>query len=283
MVHYDQMAPTITARPTIIAWAVGGLWWTLREFIHTFASATISTLVGSILLRFVCSHACSHAGFIFEPICNAYSVTYTTENVNYASLAEGATVVLDLTSTGYMQIDCADVTFIKWLMGRPGPIPHSPVTVLGLELRPGQCWPLAGLSGHIGIQLPSAIRVNNFTISHILSAGSVSISTPRVGILWGVVDTSKYAGFLASNPQIDSYTPGSSLQDQMGSSNAHNRTLFPLAKTKYNIHSDDPVQSFAVTGYAGGMTVNTIIYEVLDNWGDSRFTCLYSIKIYGRM
>jgi SUN domain-containing protein 1/2 len=58
-----------------------------------------------------------------------------------------------------------------------------------------------------------------------------------------------------------------------------------IAKFTYDIHASQNVQTFEVDPEVKGLGVDfgVVVARVLNNWGQDSYTCLYRIRVHGRM
>ncbi|KAJ3557075.1 hypothetical protein NM688_g1669 [Phlebia brevispora] len=251
--------------------------WLVRETIQTFAGALVSAIFGSIILRAACFQddvlglLCGYAAArtVLGSSCNYPNVTLA--ETNWATYSAGARIVNTFTSPTHVIQDRVDVAFVRRLLKRPIPQPLPPDTILRQHHLIGDCWPMSGTSGHIGIALAQPLHVTNVTILHLTGGTDDAGSAPRSAILWGI----------SSRPlqQHFDHHISSPLQAQL-TMVLDPRTVVPLAKVFYDIHTRLSSQWFIATG-CEPIEVSTVIFEVLDNWGESSFTCLYGLYIHG--
>ncbi|KAL1941490.1 hypothetical protein VTO73DRAFT_6929 [Trametes versicolor] len=146
------------------------------------------------------------------------------------------------------------------------------------DVHVGSCWKLHALPSQLGIRLPRMLYPSHITVEHLPSEIVLDIGeAPKNMTLWGVVDGKH-------NKQAFEALVAAGLSDYSGQVPTIARGLLwaPLASFTYDIHHEDPVQTFPVSqSYAeSGLAFGNVAVEVLDNWGGDS-TCLYRVRIHG--
>jgi SUN domain-containing protein 1/2 len=137
----------------------------------------------------------------------------------------------------------------------------------------GNCWPMNGSSGAIGISLAREISPQSITIEHVPKHLSLdSRSAPKNLEVWAVLD------------EVGDETQGTDgLPDfltQFGHSPADTKERFVfLSDIDYNVLSVDHIQNFPLQHKLSRVAV--IVVFVKSNWGNENFTCLYRIRVHG--
>lgn len=202
-------------------------------------------------------------------------------------------------------------------IGLPGAaVTAPPETVLQATVLPGQCWPVAmshggGSSSNkpqattaappavVTIRLTQPVAVSAVTIDHasrlLLSDPDQQLQTaPKIVKIYGYAPcghttTSSTTcddglGFdVASKALLAEIT-----YDIHGESNVQTfATTGSLESTKPNVHHDDDGSCSAVEaahscgGGEGSAVIAAVSVEIVENWGNKDYTCLYRIRVHG--
>ncbi|EPT00002.1 hypothetical protein FOMPIDRAFT_1123344, partial [Fomitopsis schrenkii] len=194
---------------------------------------------------------------------------------NFASLASGASTVDSLTSPTYMPPLHPVVSWLKRRSGQKIPVPHPPSAVLdqGNE----GCWPISGPSGRLGIDLPAAIHIFNFSIGHTPRNLTVDVrSAPRTISLWGLHDA----------PDADKgkkMEPRPAKLSQGGPQRYSSAVTTHLGRFTYDAISPSHIQTFHVDQGPHALRFQRIVLEVEDNWGFEASTCLCELRVHGEL
>jgi Sad1 / UNC-like C-terminal len=173
-----------------------------------------------------------------------------------------------------------------------------PETILQSSTMPGNCWPISmhinGIAPMVTIRLQQPITVSAITIDH---TSKLLLQHPKQQLK----SAPKHMKVYGYGPcKID-------MNEHTGNDNCHglefdisSKTL--LTEITYNIHHDDNIQTFPIessrlavdhtpdescstrTGSCNGtreMVVAAITVEIVDNWGNEEFACLYRVRVHG--
>ncbi|KAG2038346.1 UNC-like C-terminal-domain-containing protein [Suillus americanus] len=171
---------------------------------------------------------------------------------DFALWSAGARIVPAFTSPTY------DASQPKsWFQGlftsRIQPEWRFPEVAISPGLNVGNCWPMNGSSGAIGISLARDISPQSITIEHVPRHLSLdSRSAPKHLEVWSP---------LGHSP-----------------TDAKHRFVF-LSEMFYDVLSVDHIQNFPLQQQF--LHVPNIIVVVKSNWGNENFTCLYRIRVHG--
>lgn len=188
--------------------------------------------------------------------------------LEYASLSVGGRIIEALTSATYSPPSSGRYTFVsRQEMAREA---RTPALALTDGMEPGQCWPFGGDAGQLGIQLTHPIRVSHLSVG--LPSTSRLASAPKTLILWGlkpadseVCDTfGEVRGVRPSAPDFGFGYCGIRLLSGIYEPEPSMPTYYQNFTTKVDHYFD------------------RMIFQVLGNWGNTDFTCIYRIWIYGR-
>jgi hypothetical protein len=194
---------------------------------------------------------------------------------DFALWSAGARIIPAFTSPTYRTSPST-----SWLQGlfasRTQPEWRFPEVAISPGLDVGNCWPMNGSSGVIGISLARNISPQSITVEHVPRHLSMdSRSAPKHMEVWspvldGMSDETKgmttvdFPDFLAqsSHPPTD----------------AQQRFVF-LSEIFYDVLSVDHIQNFPLQQKLSRVPI--IIIVVKSNWGNKNFTCLYRIRVHG--
>ena len=181
---------------------------------------------------------------------------------DYASLSAGGRTIEALTSATYSPAGA--ISLFSWLGSG-----NSPELALTDGMEPGQCWAFHGETGQLGIQLNDSIRASHLTVGH--QSKSSRTSAPKNLILWGLKPAdSELCGASGGVGDIGTPTP------DFGSGYCGIRVLSGI----YELSDSALYQNFT-TNVDYGHYFNRMIIQVVGNWGNPDFTCIYRIQIYG--
>jgi SUN domain-containing protein 1/2 len=153
---------------------------------------------------------------------------------------------------------------------------HFPEVAISPGLNVGNCWPMNGSSGAIGISLARDISPQSITIEHVPRHLSLdSRSAPKHLEVWSpVLD--------GMSDEIKGMTTVDFLDflAQLGHSptDAKHHFVF-FSEMFYDVLSVDHIQNFPLQQQF--LHVPVIIVVVKSNWGNENFTCLYRIRVHG--
>ena len=217
-----------------------------------------------------------------------------TGRPDYASYVAGGRVVQELTSHTYGDETGGGAKrwiWSWWEGARPKPILYPPPEyAIYPDRQPGNCWPMRGRSGSLGIKLARPVGVAAFTIDHVPRSVTLNPgSTPRLGELWGLmtknvehyrtVSSISKLAVLSSSAIFQKFDLGAEAKTLYGG-----RDFVKLGTFAYNIDHYIPFQTFHVpeetTTTLGDTRFDTVLLVILDNWGSENFTCLYRVRIH---
>ncbi|KAI0363919.1 hypothetical protein BV20DRAFT_1030611 [Pilatotrama ljubarskyi] len=154
----------------------------------------------------------------------------------------------------------------------------DPSIAIDDDVHAGKCWAISTLPAQLGIRLARMLRPTHISVEHLPSEIAVDIDrAPKNITLWGVVEGTRNKELFASlEPAVFS---GS---ERRSPTIAREQLWAPLVSFAYDIHADDPVQTFPVSQYAvhGALSFGVVAVEILGNWGGNT-TCLYRVRIHG--
>lgn len=184
---------------------------------------------------------------------------------DYASLSAGGGTIEALTSAAYFPPSTSHSSgkFSWW--GRPKKPDNSPALALADGIKPGECWAFCGDTGQLGIQLTHAIRVSHLTVGH---QDQITTSAPKNLILWGLKPAD--SELCVTSGGVGTPTP------EFGPGYCGIRLLSGI----YELRDSTLYQNFT-TSVNHGHYFDRMVVQVVGNWGNENFTCIYRIQIYG--
>ncbi|KAG4302289.1 hypothetical protein PCANB_001569 [Pneumocystis canis] len=198
---------------------------------------------------------------------------------DFALYSSGARINPFLTSPTYLQRPTKFIpnllSKIFWDIGSTWG--HPPAMAIHHENNVGMCWAFPGSIGQISIRLSEPIFLTDITIEHVHSNIAHDISTaPRDIELWIQID----------NPDIREKVI------HINQSNIkQSESIIPLPKSYifvttifYNIFSTYSIQTFPVPiGIKQlNIPVENVVFRIISNWGNNKFTCLYRVRVHGK-
>ena len=193
-----------------------------------------------------------------EPVSSA-----VVDYVDYASLSAGGRTINALTSATYSLTPRNIYGIFSKAENE-----HSPVVALTEGLEPGQCWAFHGDVGQLGIQLAHAIRVSSLVVGH--ANISSTASAPKKFVLWGLKPTNSNLCMVVQD--VDTPSPDFGV----GYCGIHLLSFIhePSHTVLYQKFTISPVSSHSF---------DRVIVQILGNWGNPSFTCIYRLQIYGNI
>ncbi|KTW27154.1 uncharacterized protein T551_03148 [Pneumocystis jirovecii RU7] len=197
---------------------------------------------------------------------------------DFALYSSGARINPFLTSSTYLQRPTKFIpnllSKIFWDIGCTWGYP--PAMAIHHENNVGMCWAFPGSIGQISIRLSETIFLTDVTIEHVDSKIAHDVSTaPRDIELWVQVDDlhmreKMIQQSLSSIKQSENIIPPSK--------------FYVLAATMtYNVFSTYPIQTFPIpVGIRQlNIPIENVIFRIINNWGNNKFTCLYRVRVHG--
>lgn len=175
---------------------------------------------------------------------------------DFALATRGSRVIPSMTSKTYVP---GTDTWMQRLLHSAfslGPPSLSPLVALMPDTNVGNCWPMQGMNGSLGILLSEAAYIHGITIDHVGKELLTDRSTaPKDIVIYGLSD---YEHGLFS----DTY-----------------EKVF-LGQVTYNITSDMNIQTFPLHSHRA-MRFKAVEVQVKSNWGNPEYTCLYRVRVHG--
>ncbi|KTW30834.1 hypothetical protein T552_00546 [Pneumocystis carinii B80] len=194
---------------------------------------------------------------------------------DFALYSSGARINPFLTSPTYLQRPTRFIprllSKVFWNIGCTWGYP--PAMAINHENTVGMCWAFPGSSGQISIRLSETIFLTDITIEHVHSDIAHDISTaPRDIQFWAQIDHPDLQELI-----IQHISPQS--QNSIPPSNSY----FLITTMTYNIFSTYSIQTFPIPNIIQQLNipVKNVVFRILSNWGNDKFTCLYRIRVHG--
>ncbi|ORX85526.1 hypothetical protein BCR32DRAFT_199838 [Anaeromyces robustus] len=177
---------------------------------------------------------------------------------DYALESSGAQILPLFTSESYHRYP--EGTIAKaWanLFGVSGfLLGKSPIVAIQPDTHAGNCWAMDGNHGYLTVQLSMPIVPTHITIEHMSQEESVPDSllnsAPKEIEVYGITD-----------------------QNALEKMSSYHRQSLSLSSSPYSIHLAsilfDPLTSIKV-----------VQFQILSNWGESKYTCIYRVRVHGR-
>jgi hypothetical protein len=180
---------------------------------------------------------------------------------DFALRAAGAHVVPALTSPAYTpkgQLLPTGLLHRVGLDGGVGPAEEA----LSHDTSIGSCFAFAGSAGALTVRLATPVVPARFTLEHVSKALCVNncTSAPRKFRVWG----------RQRSPE----------QVAAGAAAAEGARVL-LGEFEYDLHGDSAVQSFEAVPLAGDAFTPLVTLDVLSNYGNDDFTCVYRFRVHG--
>jgi len=180
--------------------------------------------------------------------------------------------------------------------------PASPEQIMFANTNPGSCWPMAGRHGQVTIRLPYPVEVDAITIDHVSS-----LLIPPDGSRDSAPKTIRIMGYPPCeanecNGMGFDMSDGIELKSVEYDLDGKTIQTFSLLETQQEEEKDTPsMEDEEIGGSCSAETascsappidlnsneaptaevVSGITLEILDNWGNEDFTCLYRVRVHG--
>ncbi|KZT07164.1 uncharacterized protein LAESUDRAFT_651927, partial [Laetiporus sulphureus 93-53] len=206
---------------------------------------------------------------------------------DYALWSAGARVLQSWTSSTYCPTISGSPSWFRWLL------PHSawtdwrtPKFALSNSLQPGDCWPMEGSQGSLGIALARPVYHLSVTIQHVPMQLLYDIdSVPREGELWGLLQEIDVV-CSSDDDMVSCKTASELLPFATGFHSdfgIQDGTFVHLLDFAYDVHTTLHHQSFAMPSMSPWLNTSfeSVVFLFLNNWGNDGYTCLYRVQVHG--
>ncbi|CAG8449486.1 7431_t:CDS:1 [Acaulospora colombiana] len=189
----------------------------------------------------------------------------TRKRADFALLSGGARVILHLTSSPYIEYPNGLIKkSVARFLGRGIIRTKQPEIAISSDNNVGNCYCFRGATGHVAIELSRFIEVSSITYVHLdpdLAFEPKDLrSAPKDFEVWVIRD-----GNMHENRE------------------QYNTEALLLGRFSYELGGPS-AQRFEVN-YEGKAipVVKKVLFKVNSNWGEDKYTCLYQIKVHGRV
>jgi len=232
------------------------------------------------------------SSLIGELVDDALSL-FTQDGIGRADFAlysAGGRVLPSLTTPSYEITPSSWFSYVLgWPFGNGFATGLPPVTALHPDLNLGRCWSFAGSHGQLAIVLARSVHISEITIDHARPAFDER-SAPKQIAIWGFVEGAdnleKYNAYRAAQEErraqaiLDDQIPE---PEPVLSGAPRGVPYLHLATVTYNVHSSSHIQTFQVPQEIQDLDIDVgvVLFEILDNWGDDQYTCVYRVRVHG--
>ncbi|KAG2070788.1 hypothetical protein BDR04DRAFT_1142625 [Suillus decipiens] len=267
----------------------GPAWWSkLSSTVGTGAGLTIKSTDGSDV-----------TSLISQLVDNAIA-RYGTQDIvarpDFALHSGGARPIPHLTSsTLELRPSTLRGQILGLITGHGYEVGRSPITALHQDLHSGNCWPMAGPYGQLGVMLAFPVIISDITIDHVAKEVAFDLSTaPKDMEVWGQVEgednLAKVAVWRAEQAarreaakEADETVPEADLEDDYPATLPSDVLFIRLASFTYDIHAPSNIQTFPVRQEVRDLSLDfgIVALVIKDNWGKDGYTCLYRFRVHG--
>ena len=173
---------------------------------------------------------------------------------------------------------------------------RSPVTALHQDLHSGNCWPMSGSYGQLGVMLALPAVISDITIDHVAKEVAFDLGTaPRDMEVWGQVDGKDNAVKVATWRAEQAARRRAAEEAGEPISEADIEDVYPptlpkdvpfirLASFTYDIHAPLNVQTFPIRQEVKDLELDfgVVALVIKNNWGKDSYTCLYRFRVHGQ-
>lgn len=187
---------------------------------------------------------------------------------DFALATRGARIIPRLTSPTYTQTAQRPIKhFLAGLLGVDQPRVPSPIIALLPETHVGQCWPMRGSNGTLGVMLSQPITIQSITVEYPSRHIAVNASSaPKDIEVWGL-------------RQIPS-SPFGTVEWPWTPKHESNTDAVFLCSMQYDIRKSSPVQTFSVD-LNRYIPLKGVLFRFTSNWGNNLYTCIYRVRVHG--
>lgn len=199
---------------------------------------------------------------------------------DYALWSAGGRVVGQLTSPTYVphprwwkRVWNSELTHL-----RPTELAITP------DNRAGNCWPMHGSHGSLGVKLVEDIAPRSITVEHLSRHLAYRNDTaPKQISVWGLqpIRGRRHTGNLY-------VTKGLYLSIEHGLPHLHPeyyyRDFVLLGNLTYDILADTPIQTLELIREVEELDLfmDTLLFVFENNWGNGDYTCIYRVRVHGK-
>ncbi|KZV59564.1 hypothetical protein PENSPDRAFT_695027 [Peniophora sp. CONT] len=147
------------------------------------------------------------------------------------------------------------------------------------DINPGYCWPFSGSRGHLAVQLPRSIIIDELAVDHPRNHWDLS-PAPRYMEVWALIRGPEAIRITNAWAVGGDHVPSEDVRTIFG----EDRYL-RIARFEYDLHSADVMQNFPVDESFAELSVplQTVFLLITDNWGNHEYTCIYRFRVHGHL
>lgn len=209
---------------------------------------------------------------------------------DFASILSGGRVVSELTSETCTVKQPGKAPWYKpWgRRNRPSPTPLvglPPEFAIYPDTHVGNCWPMKGHSGSLGLSLTHPTVVTSFTVDHVPKSMTFRFQcAPRRGELWGLLEEGFQLHESGNLTVADASKVLLPQTPRVRNSRYARSSFVSLGHFEFDIHAGRPFQTYNildnVLAQLGDMQFGVVVFIIRENWGDDDLTCLYRLRIH---
>jgi SUN domain-containing protein 1/2 len=267
----------------------GPAWWSkVASTVGTGAGLTIKSTDGSDI-----------TSLISQLVDNAIA-RYGTQDIvsrpDFALHSGGARPIPHLTSsTLELRPSTLQGQILGLITGHGYEVGRSPITALHQDLHSGNCWPMTGPHGQLGVMLAFPAIISDITIDHVAKEVAFDLSTaPKDMEVWGQVEgkdnLAKVAAWRAEQAarreaatEAGEAVSEADLEDDYPATLPRDVSFIRLTSFTYDIHAPSNIQTFPVRQEVRDLSLDfgIVALVIKDNWGKDGYTCLYRFRVHG--
>ncbi|KAG2340751.1 hypothetical protein BDR05DRAFT_937509 [Suillus weaverae] len=267
----------------------GPAWWSkLASTVGTGASLTIKSTDGSDVTSLISQ--------LVDDAIARYGTQDIVSRPDFALHSGGARPIPHLTSgTLELRPSTLQGQILGLITGHGYEVGRSPVTALHQDLHSGNCWPMTGQYGQLGVMLAFPAIISDITIDHVAKEVAFDLSTaPKDMEVWGQVEgkdnLAKVAAWRAEQAarreaakEAGEAVSKADLEDDYPATLPSDIPFIRLASFTYDIHAPSNIQTFPVRQEVRDLSLDfgIVALVIKDNWGKDGYTCLYRFRVHG--
>jgi len=266
----------------------GPAWWSkLASTVSTGAGLTIKSTDGSDITSLISQ--------LVDTVAR-YGTQDFVSRADFALHSAGARPIPHLTS-GTLELHPRTLKgqILGLITGYGYEVGRSPITALHQDLHSGNCWPMTGSYGQLGVLLAMPAIISDITIDHVAKEVAFDLSTaPREMEVWGQVEgkenLEKVAAWQAEQAmrrqaaeEAGETISEADAEDVYPSTLPKDVLFIRLASFTYDIHAHTNIQTFPVRQEIRDLNLDfgIVALVIKNNWGKDGYTCLYRFRVHG--
>jgi len=268
--------------------ANGPAWWSkLASTISTGSGLTIKSTDGSDVTSLISQ--------LVDAVAR-YGTQDFISRADFALHSAGARPIPHLTS-GTLELRPSTLhgKILGLITGYGYEVGRSPITALHQDLHSGNCWPLTGTHGQLGVMLAFPAIISDITIDHVAKEVAFDLSTaPREMEVWGQVEGKDNLEKVTAWRAEQAMRRRAAEEAGEAISEADAEEIYPdtlpgdvpfirLASFTYDIHAYSNIQTFPVRQAIRDLNLDfgVVVLVIKNNWGKEDYTCLYRFRVHG--